>query len=98
VAGTRAFGGGSALDVADPGDRRVDLAVLHAGPRVARMLRAWGMRMGGLTTQRGVRHARGRAVELELPEATQLNVDGGICTIVPARFESRDEHVAVVVP
>ena len=98
VAGTGAFGGGSELDEADPGDRLVDVAVLEAGPRGALARRAWGMRQGGLTDQPGVRHGRGRAIDLELPPDTPFNVDGEVCSVAPLRFAARGERVEVVCP
>jgi diacylglycerol kinase (ATP) len=98
VAGTGAFGGGSELDAADPSDRRIDVAVLEAGPRAALVRRAWGMRNGGLAEQPGVRHARGRIVELDLPERTPFNVDGEVCDVAPPRFCARGERVRVVCP
>jgi diacylglycerol kinase (ATP) len=96
VAGTGAFGGGSALDVADPSDRRIDVAVLEAGPRAALVRRAWGMRRGGLADQPGVHHARGTTIELELPPDTPFNVDGEVCGVTPARFCARGERVRVI--
>ena len=98
VAGTGAFGGGSELDAARPDDRLVDVAVLAAGPRLALVRRAWGMRAGGLAEQPGVRHGRGREVALELPADAPLNVDGELCRVAPARFTSRGERVRVVCP
>src|SRR3954447_9087473 len=65
VAGTGAFGGGAALGGADPADGLVDVAVLEAGPRVALVRRAWGMRSGGLEAQPGVHHARAATIEVE---------------------------------
>jgi diacylglycerol kinase (ATP) len=96
VAGTGAFGGGSELDVADPSDRRVDVAVLEAGPRMALVRRALGMRRGGLAGQPGVHHARAETVALELPPGTPFNVDGEVCEVVPARFCARGERVRVI--
>jgi diacylglycerol kinase (ATP) len=98
VAGTGAFGGGSELQEADPADRRVDVAVLEGGPRVALVRRAYGMRSGTLAGQPGVHHARGRIVELELPKAAPFNVDGEVCDVSPTRFCARGERVRVVVP
>jgi YegS/Rv2252/BmrU family lipid kinase len=98
IAGTGAFGGGSELDEADPGDRLIDVAVLEAGPRVALVRRAWGMRNGGLVDQPGVHHARGRAVDLELPPSTPFNVDGEVCEISPTHFSTRGERVRVMCP
>ena len=98
VAGTGAFGGGSELEEAEPADRLVDVAVLEAGPRLALVRRAWGMRRGGLTEQPGVHHARARSVELEVPPDTSFNVDGEVCGVVPARVRAGDERVRVVCP
>jgi YegS/Rv2252/BmrU family lipid kinase len=98
VAGTGAFGGGSELEDADPSDRLVDVAALEAGPRLALVRRAWGMRAGNLTAQPGVHHARGRTIELELPPGTPFNVDGEVCDVAPARFSARGERVRVVCP
>jgi diacylglycerol kinase (ATP) len=98
VAGTGAFGGGSELDPADPADRLIDVAVLEAGPRVALVRRAFGMRSGSLVDQPGVHHARGRTVDLELPRSTPFNVDGEVCEVSPTRFRAGDERVRVVVP
>ena len=96
VAGTGAFGGGSELQEADPQDGLIDVAVLAAGPRVALVRRAWGMRNGGLVDQPGVEHDQGREVTLELPDDTSFNVDGEVCRVVPLRFSSRAERVDVV--
>jgi diacylglycerol kinase (ATP) len=98
VAGTGAFGGGSELEEADPADRLVDVAVLEAGPRVALVRRAFGMRSGSLVDQPGVHHARGRTVELELPRSAPFNVDGEVCDVSPTRFCANGERVRVVVP
>jgi diacylglycerol kinase (ATP) len=98
VAGTGAFGGGSEVEEADPGDRLVDVAVLEAGPRLALVRRAWGMRRGGLVDQPGVHHARGRVIELELPSPTPFNVDGEVCEVAPLRFATRGERLEVVCP
>jgi diacylglycerol kinase (ATP) len=98
VAGTGAFGGGSELEEADPADRLVDVAVLESGLRVNLIRRAWGMRSGTLTGQPGVHHARGRTIELELPDRTSFNVDGEVCTVAPTRFCARGERVRVVCP
>jgi diacylglycerol kinase (ATP) len=98
VAGTGAFGGGSELEEADPSDRLVDVAVLEAGSRAGLVRRAWAMRNGGLAAQRGVCHARGVVVELELAAPTPFNVDGEICPVAPPRFFAPGERVRVVCP
>jgi diacylglycerol kinase family enzyme len=76
VGGTGAFGGGSRLGRADPGDGLADVAVVEAGPRVALVRRAWGMRTGRLEDQQGVVHVRGDRLDLEVPPGTAFNVDG----------------------
>jgi diacylglycerol kinase family enzyme len=96
VAGTGAFGGGSELDVADPADRRLDVAVLAAGPRLALVRRAWGMRAGGLAEQEGVLHARGRHAEVRGADA--FNVDGEVWRVPGAARFDLDGAVRVVVP
>jgi diacylglycerol kinase (ATP) len=98
VAGTGAFGGGSELQEADPSDRLVDVAVLEAGPRLALLRRAWGMRSGSLAGQPGVHHGRGRVIDVELPGPQPFNVDGEVCEVSPTRFCARNERVRVVVP
>ena len=96
VAGTGAFGGGSQVEAADESDGRLDVAVLEAGPRVALVRRAWAMRRGDVTEQAGVRHARGRRIEVEGRAAGEFNVDGEVCRLRPARFETGGERFRVV--
>jgi diacylglycerol kinase (ATP) len=98
VAGTGAFGAGSRLDVADPSDHRLDVAVVQAGRRAALVRRAYGMRARRLTDQRAVGHARGHVAEVELEASGIFNVDGELCEVRPPRFEARGEQVRVVVP
>ena len=95
VAGTGAFGGGAGLDVVEHADGRLDVAVLEGGPRIALVRRAWGMRRGDLADQAGVRHARGRVVEVHGPAIEAFNVDGEVCTLRPARFEAGERFRAV---
>ena len=98
VAGTGAFGGGSQVDAADESDGRLDVAVLEAGPRAALVRRAWGMRRGDVTDQAGVRHARGRRIEVDGPAADEFNVDGEVVSLHPACFETGGERFRVVCP
>ena len=67
------------------------------GARATLVLRAYAMRTGGLTAQRGVLHGRGREVVVELDDPT-FNVDGELVAVDPPRFSTRDERVAVVTP
>ncbi len=78
VAAGGAFGGGSEIGVADPGDGRLDVTILPAGSRLALARRAWGLRRGTIEQQKPVEHHRGRVVEVELPRGAELNVDGEI--------------------
>ena len=84
VAATGAFGGGSSTGGVDPADRRLDVAVVEAGPRLALVRRAWAMRQGRLVDEDAVRHARGSVVEVE--GARSFNVDGELLEVDPARF------------
>ena len=98
VSGTGAFGGGSEVGAADDDDGLVDLTAVRAGPRARLLLRAFGMRSGRITGQRGVFHARGREVVLDVPAGTTFNVDGEVCGCgEPARFTIRPAAVEVVV-
>jgi len=94
VAGTGAFGGGSELASADPRDGLLDVAVLEAGPRVALVLRAWGMRTGSLTDQEGVVHLRGSRVQVDGPQ--DWNVDGEHCSMGPRASFWSDGQVEVL--
>jgi diacylglycerol kinase family enzyme len=86
------------VEAADESDGRLDVAVLEAGPRAALVRRAWGMRRGDVTDQAGVRHARGRRIEVDGHAAEEFNVDGEICRLQPARFETGGERFRVVCP
>ena len=85
VAATGAFGGGSATGGVDPHDHELDVAVVEAGSRVKLARRAWAMRRQRLVDDPGVRHLRGRVVEVV--GATRFNVDGEVLRVEPARFE-----------
>jgi diacylglycerol kinase (ATP) len=78
VAVSGAFGGGSGVEEADPRDGVLDVVVLPAGSRIGLARRAWGLRTQTIAQQRGVEHARGRTIEVELPDESELNVDGEI--------------------
>ena len=78
VAAGGAFGGGSEIGVADPGDGELDVTVLPAGSRIALARRAWGLRRGTVEQQQPVEHLRGCVVEVTLPHGAELNVDGEI--------------------
>jgi diacylglycerol kinase (ATP) len=96
VSGTGAFGNGSEVESADPGDGLFDVTVLHGSSRAALPLRAWGMRRGGLHEQEGVTSFRGREVVVEGAEA--WNIDGEHCEQPDAGTFRLDGRVGVVVP
>jgi diacylglycerol kinase (ATP) len=85
VACTGAFGAGSQV-VANPSDGLLDVVVVCATPRLTLALRAYGLRRGGLASQRGVRSFRARRVELQVPERTAYNVDGELVETGAAVF------------
>jgi diacylglycerol kinase (ATP) len=80
VSVTGAFGGGSEIDAADPGDGVLDATILPAGSRLGLVRRAWGLRRGDIAEQGDVRHARGTVVEVALPAGREFNVDGELRT------------------
>lgn len=95
VAGTGAFGGGSELELAQPDDRALDVAVIAAGSRAKLALRAYGMKAGGLEGQDGVEHFRGRTVEITGADA--FNVDGELCDAPDSGSFVLDGRVDVIV-
>ncbi|HVL83140.1 MAG TPA: diacylglycerol kinase family protein [Pseudonocardia sp.] len=98
VGATGAFGGGSQIGGTRPDDGLLDVAVVPAGPRVALVRRAYGMRRGQLTEQADVPHHRGRKIEIDLPPGTPFNVDGDVRECHPALFALLPGGVEVVVP
>jgi diacylglycerol kinase family enzyme len=79
VAVTGAFGGGSGVQEADPGDGVLDVVVIPGGSRLVLARRAWGLRAHTIAQQRAVDHHRGAVVEVELPPGRrEINVDGEI--------------------
>jgi diacylglycerol kinase (ATP) len=98
VAGTGAFGGGSGLGRADPGDGLLDVVVVPAGSRAGLLRRAWGMRTHRLEHQGGAHHMRARRVHLEVPAATRFNIDGELCRLELSDFASEPPGVDVVIP
>jgi diacylglycerol kinase (ATP) len=93
VAVSGAFGGGSGVAEADPDDGVLDVVVLPAGSRAGLARRAWGLRTRTIAQQRDVPHERGAVVEVDLPPATEVNVDGELrvgglerVTVTPRAF------------
>jgi diacylglycerol kinase (ATP) len=78
VAVSGAFGGGSGVAEADPDDGVLDVVILPAGSRVGLARRAWGLRRRTIAQQRDVPHERGHVVEVDLPQGSEINVDGEI--------------------
>jgi diacylglycerol kinase family enzyme len=90
VAATGAFGGESSTGGVDPTDHRLDVAIVEAGPRLALLRRAYGMRRGRLVDQGPVRHERGARVELEIDgddSGVSFNVDGEVLDLGELTFE-----------
>jgi diacylglycerol kinase (ATP) len=98
VAVTGAFGGGSDVGIADPGDGVLDVAVLPAGSRLALARRAWGLRRGTIAEQKPVHHHRGDVIEVELPSGAELNVDGEVREGGLERATAERDAYALVVP
>lgn len=96
VAQTGAFGGGSEVGAAEPDDGALDVVVLPAGPRVALVRRAYGLRSGRIAAQADVPHDRGREIEVVGPSA--YNVDGEVCERPRRTRFALDGTVEVVVP
>jgi len=97
VGATGAFGGGSEIGGIEHGDGRLDAAIVPAGSRAGLVRRAVGMRLGRLSAQRDVIDVRARRIEVDVPTKTSFNVDGEVCSCVPAIFEI-ESSAAVVVP
>ena len=93
-----AFGGGSDVGTADPGDGVLEVTVIPAGSRLALARRAWGLRRGTITEQKAVENHRGCLVEIALPPGTELNVDGEIRDGGLERVSVESGAYALVVP
>lgn len=78
VAVSGAFGGGSGVAEADPDDGVLDVVILPAGSRAGLARRAWGLRQRTIAQQRDVPHERGHVLEVEIPDGSEVNVDGEI--------------------
>ena len=95
---TGAFGGGSGIGGTRPDDGCLDVVVVPTGSRAGLVRRAYAMRRGRLTGQRGVSHHRGRIIDVELLPGTPFNVDGDVRECDPARFDLVAGGVCLVVP
>ena len=98
VAVSGAFGAGSGVAEADPDDGVLDVVVLPAGSRAALVRRAWGLRTRTIAQQRGVMHAQGAVLEVELPPGAEINVDGEIHRVGLERVTVRARAFRLVVP
>ena len=93
IACSGAFGAGSRVQEADPGDGLLDVVAMAAGPRARLARYAYGLRRGRVSEQPGVVHDRGTVVDLDLPAGERLNVDGELvpaarrAAVIPGRFE-----------
>jgi diacylglycerol kinase (ATP) len=96
VAVSGAFGGGSGVGEADPGDGVLDVVVLPAGSRAGLARRAWGLRTHTIAEQRGVVHARGHVIEVD--GAGEINVDGEIAPGGLERVIVEPDAFRLVVP
>jgi diacylglycerol kinase (ATP) len=96
VAVSGAFGGGSGVGEADPGDGVLDVVVLPAGSRIGLARRAWGLRAHTIAEQRGVAHARGHVIEVD--GADELNVDGELTSGGLERVTVEGDAFRLVVP
>ncbi len=97
VAVTGAFGGGSQVGAADPGDGVLDVAILPAGSRLGLARRAWGLKRGTIAEQAGVAHHRGDLIEVALPDGAEFNADGEVRERGLERVTvERDAYVLVV--
>ena len=98
VAVSGAFGGGSGVADADPEDGVLDVVILPAGSRIGLARRAWGLRTHAIAQQRGVEHARGRTIEVALPDGAELNVDGEVRRGGLERVTVRPRAFSLLVP
>jgi diacylglycerol kinase (ATP) len=78
VAVSGGFGAGAGVAEAAPDDGALDVVVLPSGSRAGLVRRAWGLRTRTIAQQRGVEHAQGHVIEVDVPAGTELNVDGEI--------------------
>jgi diacylglycerol kinase (ATP) len=95
VAVTGAFGGGASLD-ADPHDGELDVVLFEAASRARLVVHAYGLRMGGIRSQRHVRSGHGRTVEIRTDGTTGFNVDGELVEADDARFRVAAQAFRVV--
>ncbi len=75
VASSGAFGGGASFR-ADPDDGMLDVIVVEHGSRARLIKHAFGLRIGEIEKQQGVRSERAELIEVRLDPGESLNIDG----------------------
>ena len=96
VACSGAFGGGSSIET-ELADRRLDVVVIEAGPRLKLAQHAYGMRRGGIGDQEGVTKVRCAEAEVELDGVVPWNVDGELTEAGTSSFRVDPDPVEVIV-
>jgi YegS/Rv2252/BmrU family lipid kinase len=91
-----AFGGGSSVD-ADPADGRLDLVAVEAGSRLRLVRHAYGLRVGDISGQPGVRDTRCASARIALEGKEPFNVDGEVVESGSCSFGVEPAAVRVVV-
>ena len=96
VACSGAFGGGSSIET-ELSDKRLDVVVIEAGPRLKLAQHAYGLRRGGVGEQEGVTKVRCAEAEVELDGVVPWNVDGELVDAGTTTFRVDPDAVEVVV-
>jgi diacylglycerol kinase (ATP) len=97
VAASGAFGAGAAVEEADPGDGRLEVVAVEAGPRLGLVGLAYRLRSGGVTGHPRAFHASCLTAEVLVPEGTAFNVDGELVEAGPTRFSVEQGAFQLVV-
>ena len=97
VAASGAFGAGSVVQEADPGDGALEVVAIEAGPRLGLVSLAYRLRSGRVTAHPRAFHARCEHATLQVPDGTGFNVDGELLTAGEARFSAVKEAFRLVV-
>jgi YegS/Rv2252/BmrU family lipid kinase len=98
VAVSGAFGGGSGVAEADPDDGVLDVVIIPAGSRTGLARRAWGLRTRTIAQQRDVPHEQAHEIAVDVPEGSEINVDGEIRTGGLERVTVEPRAFRLVVP
>jgi diacylglycerol kinase (ATP) len=97
VAASGAFGAGATLDGADPGDGRLDVATIEAGPRLGLIGLAYRLRSGVVADHPRAFQTRCTSAEVRVAAGTPFNVDGEVVRVGPARFTAQKRAFRLVV-